>query len=125
MSMNAFATADYELDYLASSFQDALDTGDNDKFNALCVLAGGRPELIDEISAAAFETEDIPAPLDEYSACIPPPGVHLGGFSVGGAETQTRVTFASAGLESANCANDDSASIDGYPQKPPPPPMSV
>ncbi|KAK3279639.1 hypothetical protein CYMTET_12501 [Cymbomonas tetramitiformis] len=61
VSMNAFATADYELDYLATSFRNALDTGDNDKFNALCVLAGGRPELIDEISSAAFETEDISA----------------------------------------------------------------
>ncbi|KAK3251307.1 hypothetical protein CYMTET_39326 [Cymbomonas tetramitiformis] len=121
VSMNAFATADYELDYLATNFQDALDTGDNDKFTALCVLAGGRPELIDEISAAAFTTEDDSAPLDEYSACIPPSGVHLGGFSVGGAETQKHVTFASANLESADCANvltDDDDSIEGFPEHP-------
>ncbi|KAK3266899.1 hypothetical protein CYMTET_24510, partial [Cymbomonas tetramitiformis] len=64
VSLNAFATADFELDFLASSFQNALDANDNDKFDAVCVLAGGRPELIDEISAAALETGDIFVPLD-------------------------------------------------------------
>ncbi|KAK3288540.1 hypothetical protein CYMTET_3977 [Cymbomonas tetramitiformis] len=78
-SMNAFATADYELDVLASSFQDALDTNNTDKFNAF----------------------------------------------VGGAEAQTCVTFASAGLESANCANADSDSDSGWPQRPPPPVMTT
>ncbi|KAK3289331.1 hypothetical protein CYMTET_3230 [Cymbomonas tetramitiformis] len=120
-SMNAFATADYELDFLATNFQTALDEHDSDRFNALCILAGGRPELVDEIPATALDTEDVSAPLDEYAAFLPPAGVHIGTFSVGNAIPQPGVTFASIDLESANCANAaDDRPIEGSPLKPPP-----
>ncbi|KAK3235992.1 hypothetical protein CYMTET_53841 [Cymbomonas tetramitiformis] len=46
------------LRYLASryatAFQHAIDTNDSDRFDALCFLAGGKPEIIEDFSAASF-----------------------------------------------------------------------
>ncbi|KAK3251966.1 hypothetical protein CYMTET_38720 [Cymbomonas tetramitiformis] len=41
------------MDFLALNFQNAFDNNDTDKFNALCVIADGRPEICDEISAGS------------------------------------------------------------------------
>ena len=43
-----------ESEYLASAFQSAINENNTEKFDALCFLAGGKPEIIDAISAASF-----------------------------------------------------------------------
>ncbi|KAK3275732.1 hypothetical protein CYMTET_16155 [Cymbomonas tetramitiformis] len=81
---------------------DAFDDNNTPKFNALCVIADGRPELCDEISAASFAERAEIDLLSEYTAFASPPGVHLGGFSVGDAPTQPPVVPVPAAAEDSD-----------------------
>ncbi|KAK3248471.1 hypothetical protein CYMTET_42069 [Cymbomonas tetramitiformis] len=44
--------------YLASKFQRAIENDDAEKFDALCVLTGGKPEMIFDISDCSFCMDD-------------------------------------------------------------------
>ncbi|KAK3240871.1 hypothetical protein CYMTET_49323 [Cymbomonas tetramitiformis] len=73
-----------EHDFLAMTFQAAFDTNDTEKFDALCVrIADGQSEIFEELSAGCF-TVTAPDLLSEYTDARPA-GIHLGGFTVGGA----------------------------------------
>ncbi|KAK3287328.1 hypothetical protein CYMTET_5158 [Cymbomonas tetramitiformis] len=68
-----------ESDFYATAFQDAIDTNDCDRFDALCFLAGGNLEIIEDFSAASFCVNDTveKAAIDESppgaAAAMPPP----------------------------------------------------
>ncbi|KAK3286791.1 hypothetical protein CYMTET_5674 [Cymbomonas tetramitiformis] len=70
-SVHSFTTGDLS-DLLAASFQDAFEEQTNAKFNALCIIANGRPELCDEISAASFSENNEIDFLSEYTAFAQP-----------------------------------------------------
>ncbi|KAK3285566.1 hypothetical protein CYMTET_6839 [Cymbomonas tetramitiformis] len=84
-SFHSFSLGDIENDLLAGQFQTAMDEHDGERFDALCLLAGGKPEMLDGVSACAFglkpERED-GALQDFLPYCQPV--THMGGFTVGG-----------------------------------------
>ncbi|KAK3279015.1 hypothetical protein CYMTET_13076, partial [Cymbomonas tetramitiformis] len=47
-----------ENSVLAARFQHAIDNGDPVEFDALCMLAGGKPEVFTDLSACSFCEED-------------------------------------------------------------------
>ncbi|KAK3273059.1 hypothetical protein CYMTET_18681 [Cymbomonas tetramitiformis] len=51
---HAFAAEDVENDFYAVQFQHAIDSGDTDRFRALCLLAGGKPEIVSDFSACSL-----------------------------------------------------------------------
>ncbi|KAK3283979.1 hypothetical protein CYMTET_8348 [Cymbomonas tetramitiformis] len=82
---HSFSLGDIENDLLAEQFQTAMDEHDGERFDALCLLAGGKPEMLDGVSACSFGIE----PEQEYGALqefLPycQPATHMGGFTVGG-----------------------------------------
>ncbi|KAK3263709.1 hypothetical protein CYMTET_27503, partial [Cymbomonas tetramitiformis] len=102
-----------EAEYLASAFQSAIDKHDTEKFNALCFLAGGKPEIIDDSSAASFVVSDTEqdSAIEEYTQyCQQTEDAHFAGFGVGAA--------AEVHLNTVK-TNDAAATA------PPPPPPSV
>ncbi|KAK3236646.1 hypothetical protein CYMTET_53234 [Cymbomonas tetramitiformis] len=49
-------------------FQQAIDNDDNERFRALCLLAGGKPEIVSHFSACSFAVgEDIDDDVGEYT----------------------------------------------------------
>ncbi|KAK3271058.1 hypothetical protein CYMTET_20571 [Cymbomonas tetramitiformis] len=57
--LSAFAFAEEaENSVLAAKFQHAIDHGDPVEFDALCMLAGGKPEVFTDLSACSFCEED-------------------------------------------------------------------
>ncbi|KAK3285737.1 hypothetical protein CYMTET_6671 [Cymbomonas tetramitiformis] len=53
--LNNMTLGDYENDLYAEQFQAALESDDGERFDALCLLAGGKPEMCcDEISTCSF-----------------------------------------------------------------------
>ncbi|KAK3239854.1 hypothetical protein CYMTET_50250 [Cymbomonas tetramitiformis] len=57
--LSAFAFAEEaENSVLAAKFQHAIDNGDPVEFDALCMLAGGKPEVFTDLSACSFCEED-------------------------------------------------------------------
>ncbi|KAK3253490.1 hypothetical protein CYMTET_37258 [Cymbomonas tetramitiformis] len=56
-SFHSFSLGDIENDLLAEQFQTAMDEHDGERFDALCLLAGGKPEMLDGVSACAFGLE--------------------------------------------------------------------
>ncbi|KAK3251597.1 hypothetical protein CYMTET_39064 [Cymbomonas tetramitiformis] len=80
-----FSLGNIENDLLAEQFQTAMGEHDGERFDALCLLAGGKPEMLDGVSACAFgldpERED-GALQDFLPYCQP--ATHMGGFTVGG-----------------------------------------
>ncbi|KAK3268830.1 hypothetical protein CYMTET_22685 [Cymbomonas tetramitiformis] len=54
----SFAVSGVESDFYATAFQHAIDTNDCDRFDALCFLAGGKPEIIEDFSTASFFDSD-------------------------------------------------------------------
>ncbi|KAK3270134.1 hypothetical protein CYMTET_21457 [Cymbomonas tetramitiformis] len=56
-SFHSFSLGDIENDLLAEQFQTAMDEHDGERFEALCLLAGGKPEMLDGVSACAFGLE--------------------------------------------------------------------
>ncbi|KAK3242515.1 hypothetical protein CYMTET_47803 [Cymbomonas tetramitiformis] len=84
-SFHSFSLDDIENDLLAEQFQTAMDEHDGARFDALCLLAGGRPEMLDGVSARAFglEPEREDGALQDFLPCGQPV-THMGGFTVGG-----------------------------------------
>ncbi|KAK3250441.1 hypothetical protein CYMTET_40171 [Cymbomonas tetramitiformis] len=57
--LSAYAFAEEaENSVLAAKFQHAIDHGDPVEFDALCMLAGGKPEVFTDLSACSFCEED-------------------------------------------------------------------
>ncbi|KAK3266090.1 hypothetical protein CYMTET_25266 [Cymbomonas tetramitiformis] len=71
----------------AAAFQHAIDNNDIDRFDALCFLAGGKPVMLEDLSAASFcvgDTVETHA-IDEYLECCQPADTRFGVCAVGGA----------------------------------------
>ncbi|KAK3273926.1 hypothetical protein CYMTET_17861 [Cymbomonas tetramitiformis] len=59
-----------ENSVLAARFQHAIDNDNAEEFEALCVLAGGKPDIVADISACSFCEEDgeaLISAIDEYT----------------------------------------------------------
>ncbi|KAK3249862.1 hypothetical protein CYMTET_40730 [Cymbomonas tetramitiformis] len=85
---HSFAVQDVEGDFCAAAFQHAIDSNDADRFDALlCFLAGGKPVMLEDLSAASFcvgDTVETHA-IDEYLGCCQPADTRFGVCAVGGA----------------------------------------
>ena len=89
-------SVDTENDMYAALFQSAVESGDNDRFEAVCYLADGKPELYDTVSAYSFTAaeEANDDAIEEYAEYIQP-SVRLNSFhEAGGAPVGDSVTFA-------------------------------
>ncbi|KAK3233516.1 hypothetical protein CYMTET_56202 [Cymbomonas tetramitiformis] len=84
-SFHSFSLGDIENDLLAEQFQAAMDERDDGRFDALCLLAGGKPEMLDGVSACSFgiEPEREDGALQDFLPYCQP-ATHMGGFTVGG-----------------------------------------
>ncbi|KAK3270105.1 hypothetical protein CYMTET_21485 [Cymbomonas tetramitiformis] len=83
----ALRKEDVEGDFYAAAFQHAIDNNDTDRFDALCFLAGGKPVMLEDLSAASFcvgDTVETHA-IDEYLGCCQPADTRFGVCAVGGA----------------------------------------
>ncbi|KAK3259268.1 hypothetical protein CYMTET_31727 [Cymbomonas tetramitiformis] len=92
----SFSVDDVENDLLAEQFQVVMDENDDARFDALCLLAGGKPEMLDGVSAYSFGVvpEQVPSALQEflpYCQSI----THMGAFTVGGVAGGLPSSFAS------------------------------
>ncbi|KAK3285806.1 hypothetical protein CYMTET_6604 [Cymbomonas tetramitiformis] len=72
---------------LAVMFQNAVDGDDAVRFDAVCCIADGKPDLYDTASAFFFAVaeERVPDTIDEYLGYRQPADTHLGVCAVGGA----------------------------------------
>ncbi|KAK3263435.1 hypothetical protein CYMTET_27763 [Cymbomonas tetramitiformis] len=68
-------------------FQNAMDDNDAARFDAVCCVAEGKPELYDTVSAFSFDVaeERVPDTIDEYLECRQPADNRFGVCAVGGA----------------------------------------
>ncbi|KAK3247409.1 hypothetical protein CYMTET_43093 [Cymbomonas tetramitiformis] len=84
---HGFSIADSENDMLAVMFQNAVDEDDAVRFDAVCCIADGKPDLYDTASAFSFAVaeERVPDTIDEYLGYRQPADTHLGVCAVGGA----------------------------------------
>ncbi|KAK3276904.1 hypothetical protein CYMTET_15055 [Cymbomonas tetramitiformis] len=84
-SFHSFSLGDIENDLLAEQFQAAMDEHDGERFDAPCLLAGGKPEMLDGVSACAFglEPEREDGALQDFLPYCQSV-THMGGFTVGG-----------------------------------------
>ncbi|KAK3266700.1 hypothetical protein CYMTET_24698 [Cymbomonas tetramitiformis] len=100
---HAFVTEDVDHDFVfAVYFQTAaIDTGDNDNFQAACLLAGGKPEIIEDIST----NQVLPTGGD----------THMGVCTVGGAPQRVNI----------NGFKNSVAATPSPTPPPPPPPAEV
>ncbi|KAK3246003.1 hypothetical protein CYMTET_44454 [Cymbomonas tetramitiformis] len=92
-----------------------MDDNDAVRFDAVCYIADGKPELYDTVSAFSFAAaeEQVPDTIDEYLECRLPADTRSGVFAVGGA---------------ANINNfkiHDEARADALDAPPPPAPPSA
>ncbi|KAK3242711.1 hypothetical protein CYMTET_47615 [Cymbomonas tetramitiformis] len=84
---HSFAVQEVEGDFYAAAFQHAIDNNDTGRFDALCFLAGGKPVMLEDLSAASFcvgDTVETHA-IDEYLECCQPADTRIGVCAVGGA----------------------------------------
>ncbi|KAK3249409.1 hypothetical protein CYMTET_41161 [Cymbomonas tetramitiformis] len=65
------------------NFQVAVEENNDGRFDALCMLAGGKPEMVDDVSAFSFGVtqEDAPGFMREYVPYCQPT-TRTGGFSI-------------------------------------------
>ncbi|KAK3272851.1 hypothetical protein CYMTET_18883 [Cymbomonas tetramitiformis] len=84
---HSFAVQEVEGDFYAAAFQHAIDNNDTDRFDALCFLAGGKPVMLEDLSAASFCVDDTVEThaIDEYLECCQPADTRFGVCAVGGA----------------------------------------
>ncbi|KAK3279001.1 hypothetical protein CYMTET_13095 [Cymbomonas tetramitiformis] len=82
--------ADNEHDIFATLFQNAMESDDAARFDAVCYLAGGKPELYDTVSAFSFAAteERVPDTIDEYAAYCQPVE-NMSSFFVAGGATES------------------------------------
>ncbi|KAK3270766.1 hypothetical protein CYMTET_20854 [Cymbomonas tetramitiformis] len=120
MGTHSFVTNEIDADTLAAQFQSALDENDADRFEALCVLARGRPVTFSDVSVhSSSVNEKIPDAIDEFAAYCQPADLSFGGFAVGGAREPTP-SFGTASLvvDSQSTVEDFPAvvrDLGGYP----------
>ncbi|KAK3238622.1 hypothetical protein CYMTET_51380 [Cymbomonas tetramitiformis] len=114
---HSFAVSDFENDMYAEQFQCAVEEGDSDRFNALCFLVGGEPEMCDEVSAYSFgvTTGGAPSAIGKYAAYCQPVDTSMGGFHVGGASDGVPSFFAAVKVDGVHVDKTG---------PPPPPPLS-
>ncbi|KAK3280247.1 hypothetical protein CYMTET_11903 [Cymbomonas tetramitiformis] len=82
-----FSLGEIENDLLAEQFQVvAMKENNDERFETLCMLAGGKPAMFDDVSAFSFGVAPGGAPGFVQERYVPycQPVAHLGGFSVGG-----------------------------------------
>ncbi|KAK3243330.1 hypothetical protein CYMTET_47000 [Cymbomonas tetramitiformis] len=84
---HGFSIADSENDMLAVMFQNAVGDDDAARFDAVCCIADGKPDLYDAASAFSFAVaeERVPDTIDEYLGYRQPADTRLGVCAVGGA----------------------------------------
>ncbi|KAK3255502.1 hypothetical protein CYMTET_35319 [Cymbomonas tetramitiformis] len=65
----------------------AIDINDTDRFDALCYLAGGKPVMLEDLSAASLCVGDAVEEhaIDEHLQCCQPADTRFGVWGVGGA----------------------------------------
>ncbi|KAK3246805.1 hypothetical protein CYMTET_43670 [Cymbomonas tetramitiformis] len=87
---HGFSTEDGENDAYAAMFQSVMESDDNDRFEAVCFLAGGKPNMCDGIPAFSFgaEVDSEEDVVGEYSAYCQPVEASMGGFSLAGGTAQ-------------------------------------
>ncbi|KAK3268368.1 hypothetical protein CYMTET_23124 [Cymbomonas tetramitiformis] len=83
---HSFAIQDVEGDFYAAAFQHAIDSNDTERFDALCYLAGGKPVMLEDLSAASFCVGDAVEEhaIGEYLQCCQPTDTRFGVCGVGG-----------------------------------------
>ncbi|KAK3280769.1 hypothetical protein CYMTET_11412 [Cymbomonas tetramitiformis] len=70
LSAYSFTNEEAENSVLAARFQHAIDHDNAEEFDALCVLTGGNPDIIADISACSFCEDDgecLVSAIDEYT----------------------------------------------------------
>ncbi|KAK3241207.1 hypothetical protein CYMTET_49013 [Cymbomonas tetramitiformis] len=72
---------------LSTNPPNAMDNNDAARFDAVCYIADGKPELYDTVSAFSFAVaeEQVPDTIDEYLECRQPADTRFGVCAVGGA----------------------------------------
>ncbi|KAK3284409.1 hypothetical protein CYMTET_7936 [Cymbomonas tetramitiformis] len=111
-----FNVSDFENDHYAEQFQCAMENDDSKIFNALCFLAGGEPEMCDELSVCSFGVTagGAASALGKCAAYCQPVDTSMGGFHVGSAAD---------GVSSFATVKIDGKHV-GATETPPPPPLS-
>ncbi|KAK3279381.1 hypothetical protein CYMTET_12733 [Cymbomonas tetramitiformis] len=99
-----------------------MESDDAARFDAVCYLAGGKPELYDTVSAfsffAAAEEQQVPDAIDEYAAYCQPVE-HMSSFFVAGGATESapvaahRLSAAPSPPSLASDTGSDSEVYDG------------
>ncbi|KAK3285122.1 hypothetical protein CYMTET_7255 [Cymbomonas tetramitiformis] len=73
---------DVGREFLAMEFQHAIDNDDDERFDALCFLAGGKPEMVFDLSACSFCVEAgeclASATVSEYTQYVQAPEAQMG-----------------------------------------------
>ncbi|KAK3233902.1 hypothetical protein CYMTET_55832 [Cymbomonas tetramitiformis] len=79
----SFSLGDIENDLLAEQFQVAMSENSDGWVDTLCVLAGGKPEMFDDVSTFSFGVapEGAPRFMQDYMPYCQP-ATQMGGFSV-------------------------------------------
>ncbi|KAK3272926.1 hypothetical protein CYMTET_18805 [Cymbomonas tetramitiformis] len=70
VSAHSFFGEDVENSVFAARFQRAIDNNNSDEFDALCILAGGKPGIVTDVSASSFCEVDggcLVSAIDEYT----------------------------------------------------------
>ncbi|KAK3283569.1 hypothetical protein CYMTET_8742 [Cymbomonas tetramitiformis] len=100
----------------AEQLQCAAEEGDSDRFDALCFLVGGEPEMCAEVSAYSFGVTagGAPSALGKYAAYCQPVDTSMGGFHIGGASDDVP-SFATVKVDGVHVDTTG---------PPPPPPLS-
>ncbi|KAK3267801.1 hypothetical protein CYMTET_23664 [Cymbomonas tetramitiformis] len=83
----ALRKEDVEGDFYTAAFQHAIDNNDIERFDALCYLAGGKPVMLEDVSAASFCIGDAIEEhvIDEYLQCCLPADARFKVCKVSGA----------------------------------------
>ncbi|KAK3248680.1 hypothetical protein CYMTET_41860 [Cymbomonas tetramitiformis] len=111
-----FNVSDFENDHYAERFQYVVENGDSERFDALCYLAGGEPEMCDELSAYPFGVTagGTASALGKYAAYYKPVDTSMSGFRVGGV-ADVIAFFTAVKIDGGHV---------GVTETPPPPPLS-
>ncbi|KAK3285258.1 hypothetical protein CYMTET_7128 [Cymbomonas tetramitiformis] len=125
---HAFVAEDVAHDFFAVHFQTAIaveawaaytdfSTGDKEKFQALCLLGGGKPGIIEDFSASSSSTVgSVPAEdIKERMQYCQPVDTQMGMCTVGGAAQHININGFKV-----------KSSVTATPPPPPPlPPVAV
>ncbi|KAK3281761.1 hypothetical protein CYMTET_10471 [Cymbomonas tetramitiformis] len=117
-SSHSFSLGDIENELLAEQFQAAMDEHGGERFEALCLLARGKPEMLDGVSACAFglEPERQNGALQDFLPYCQPV-THMGGFTVGGVASGISAAACTHVREDARPAPPPAAITHVYPDE--------